>query len=476
MKDFSLTNSDLSPIKISQRTWGFFTFFLLWAGLIIQVPTYMLVVALQEGELNMQCALLSVFFGSLLILVPIVLCSDPGCKYGISYPVFIRSVLGIKGAKISGALRIIIACGWFGIQTWIGSSALFYLFTFFLPALYPYFDELRYLCFLLFLLFNILLVYRGASWIRNTENVCSSLLIVSLCVLLFTFYDRVGLINIFTFSKRFSREFEIADVSIFFSSAVIAAGFWATLSVNMSDFTRYSRSSFSHIAGQVSGVLIFMIGFSFLALVAIDELGLDRSMAANPLYILAHIDSLSLKVLVALFILIATLTTNIAANLVGAANEISNLFPRYFSFKVGVFLVACISTLMMPWHFLSNNSSYLFIWLSGYASLLGPLTGIIIVDYFILKKRKLIVKELFKNQGRYYYWNGYNIRAIAILFSSISINIPGFMVHTGMLSIHSIPLFFFNCYSYAWFTGTILAGVLYFLTSFLNKETFNLRR
>ena len=456
MKDLSLINSDLSPVKESQKNWGFFTFFLLWAGLVIQVPTYMLVVALQEAGLNMQYALLSVLFGSLLILVPIILCSDPGCRYGISYPVFVRSVLGVKGAKISGALRIIIACGWFGIQTWIGSSVLYYLAIFFLPVLSSHSEWVRCSCFFLFLIFNVLLVYRGASWIRNTENICSFLLIISLCFLLFLLCDRIGLMNFLTF-----------DLSVFLSSAVIAAGFWSTLSVNMSDFTRYSRSFLSHIAGQVSGVLVFMIGFSFIALVTIDELGLKQSMAADPLYILGNLDSSPLKVLVGLFIIVATLTTNIAANLVGAANEISNLFPRYFSFKVGVFLVACIGTLMMPWHFLSSNSSYIFVWLSGYASLLGPLTGIIIVDYFILKRRKIVVEDLFKSQGKYYYQSGYNLRAIIALFSGIAINIPGFMVHIKILSPQNIPLLFFNFYSYAWFTGMISASIFYYTISFL---------
>lgn len=471
MRGSSLKNMDLFPINQSQRNWGFFTYFLLWAGLIIQIPTYTLIVALLEMGMSLQFALFSILFGSSLILVPIILCSDPGYRYGISYPVFVRSVLGIKGSKISGYLRIIIACGWFGIQTWIGASVIFYIATFLFPVLLSYSNWLRYACFFSFLFFNSIIVYKGALWIKKTENICSFFLILSLCSLLLLLYNE----DVFHFpisNGIFAKEFKILNLSAFFSSVVIVAGFWSTLSVNMSDFTRYAKSSYSHIAGQISGVILFMIGFSYLSLIALNKFDLDKNLATDPLYILENLETIPLKISVSIFILIATLTTNIAANLVGAANEISNLLPRYISFKRGVILASCLGTFMMPWYFLENNSRYLFVWLSGYASLLGPLTGIILVDYFIIKKKKLIVEELFKNDGEYSYENGYNLRAVFALSISIAINIPGFMVNVGLCNSSYFPSLFLMSYGYAWFTGLLIAAILYYYFCLIDNMRF----
>ena len=188
-------------------------------------------------------------------------------------------------------------------------------------------------------------------------------------------------------------------------------------------------------------------------------------MICDPFFLLENIPSLPLKLLIGALIVFATLTTNIAANLVGATNEISNLFPQYFNFKKGAIMIGCISTIMMPWYFLSSNSNYIFIWLNGYASILGPLIGIIVVDYFLIKRKEIIVEELFNNRGRYFYSNGYNLSAIIILLLVSLINLPGFFYHLGILRADVVPFFLQECYNYAWLVGLILASFLYYIVT-----------
>ncbi|MBI4613842.1 MAG: cytosine permease [Planctomycetes bacterium] len=265
-------------------------------------------------------------------------------------------------------------------------------------------------------------------------------------------------------------------VSFWFFVANLTAmvGFWATLSLNIPDFTRYARSQKDQMLGQIVGLPTTMALYSFIgvavtcaAVVVFPDILVVEDAPWDPVRLIADrfADSKLVTFVAMVAIAIATLTTNIAANVVSPANDFSNLAPNRVSFRTGGLITAVIGVAMMPWKLLATAGAYIFTWLIGYGALLGPIGGIMIADYYVVRRTRLAVEDLYRADGAYAYRGGFNLRALAVLAVAILPNVPGFLVEGGFVAADVVPEFFRYLYKLAWFAGFAIAFVLYLLVA-----------
>ncbi len=483
-----LFNEDLAPIPKARRNWTTYNFAALWISMAHCIPTYMLAGGLIAVGMNWWQALLTIGLGNVIVLMPILLNAHPGTKYGIPFPVFARASFGTTGANLAAVLRAVVACGWFGIQTFIGGEAAKTL----LEALWPSYGHIAEgvtlmglsipsaITFLLFWGLNIFIIYRGMNAVRVFENWAAPLVLVMAAVLLIWAVMKAGGLGpMLEQPSRFSTLGEFWKV--FIPSLTGMIGFWATLSLNIPDFTRYGRGQKEQMLGQTLGLPTTMIAFSAMGVIITSATqailhGVDVGKLWDPLFLLGQltspanaigrdaplIASSGVRTLVALISLfgvgVATLSVNIAANVVSPANDFANLSPRRISFKTGGLITGILGIAMMPWKLLASAESYIFNWLIGYSALLGPIAGIMIADYWILRRRELDVAELYRPNGRY---AGTNWVAVGALALGVLPNLPGFLKSVKVLG--GEPNFFDSLYVYAWFTGFVLAGGAYLI-------------
>jgi len=415
-------------------------------------------------------AVLTVMLGNAVVLVPMMLNAHAGTKYGIPFPVLLRSSFGTLGANIPAMMRALVACGWFGIQTWIGGWGLFQLFLVIgldltgLPRIFPEAIGLEtgpFITFMLFWAINVYFIWRGTESIKMLETYAAPFLILMGLALLGWAYKNAG-----GFGPMLEQGETYPEGSsfstVFFPGLTAMVGFWATLSLNIPDFMRYARSQRDQQIGQAIGLPTTMTLFAFIGVAVTSATIVIYGEAIwDPIELLARFDSPILQLVSGFAICVATLSTNIAANVVGPANDISNLKPSKISFRMGGYITGVVGILMMPWKLIADPQGYIFTWLIGYSALLGPIAGIMIADYYVIRRGKLNLASYFKTDGEYSYKGGFNPVAIAILFLSILPNVPGFFVQIKVLSAESVPGFFQSLYTYAWFVGFLLAFGMY---------------
>ncbi len=449
--DQKLINRDLSPTKISERSWGTYAIAALWIGMSVNIPTYMLASGLIAGGMNWWQALMTIGLGNLIVLIPMVLNAHAGTKYGIPFPVLARASFGTKGSNIPALLRAIVACGWFGIQTWIGGQAINSLIIIILPE-WAVFSWGPGIGFMLFWAMNVYFIVKGIESIKWLESYGAPfLLLVGLGLLTWAYVNAGGFGPILSQPSKFTSTGEFWK--FFIPSLTGMVGFWATLSLNIPDFTRYAKSQKSQMIGQALGLPPAMILFSFIGIAVTSATVIIFGEAIwDPVALLSRFES-SVVVAISLFsLIIATLTTNIAANVVSPANDFANLSPKHINFVKGGLITAVVGIMMMPWKLLSDYSAYIFGWLIGYSSFLGPIAGILICDYFIIRKRKLNAKDLYDPKGDYTYNKGFNLKAVYALVAGVFIALIGLI----------IPEVSF-LYDYAWFVGFAVAFILYWI-------------
>jgi NCS1 family nucleobase:cation symporter-1 len=417
-------------------------------------------------------ALLTIALGNLIVLVPMVLNAHAGTKHGIPFPVLLRSSFGVLGANVPAVMRGLVACGWFGIQTWIGGAAIYSLHAVifgFTPAEVgsgPIFGLTlgQAGCFLLFWVLNMAVIVAGINSIKWLENLAAPFLLVMGLVLLGWAANRAG-----GFGAIFSSDV-VAKVrgttpgdfdfwKVFWPNLTAMVGFWATLSLNIPDFTRYARSQRDQILGQAIGLPTTMILFSFIGVaVTCATVIIFGEAIWDPVALLARFES-PVVVGFSLFALsVATLSTNIAANIVSPANDISNLWPSRISFRTGGLIAGVIGILIMPWKLLTTLGGYIFTWLIGYSALLGSIGGVMIADYYVLRRTELNVGELYRRHGQYCYGNGFNWRGLTAMVLGILPCVPGFLeqaLGTNELGakVFDAPDLLSTLYTYAWFVG-----------------------
>jgi len=447
--DAALYNKDLAPIPPERRTWNTYNYASLWVAMSVCIPTYMLASGLIAGGMSWKQAIGTILLGNLIVLVPMLLNAHAGTKYGIPFPVYVRASFGVRGANVPAILRAIVACGWFGIQSWIGGQAIFSMLLVLWPAAANFAGGIWF-CFFAFWLLNMAVIWRGIDTIKFLEGIGAPFMLgIGLLLLWWITRKAGGLGPVLSSPSKFKTTGEF--VRFFIPSLTGMVGFWATVALNIPDFTRYAKSQRAQMVGQALGLPTAMTVYSFIG-VAVTSASVVLFGAAiwDPVILLTRFQQPVIASIALVALLVATLNTNVAANVVSPSNDFSNLNPRRISFRTGGLMTGVIGILMMPWKLLGDFHSYIFGWLVGYSALLGPIGGIMIADYFIVRKRTLVVENLYRRGGPYEYRRGVNARGMIALVAGIAVALVGLVVP---------PVRWL--YDYAWFVGFFVAGGVY---------------
>src|SRR5216684_3183457 len=414
-----LYNHDLAPVPAERRTWTTYNYSALWVSMSVNILTYMLAASLIQGGMNWKQAVLTVFIGNTIVLAPMLLNSHAGARYGIPFPVFARASFGVLGANIPAILRGLVACGWFGIQSWIGGEAIKTLLGTIWPA-WRCFAHGTPVCFMLFWLINLLVILKGIEYIRFLQGLSAPILLgVGLLLLGWAYFAAVG--------------------------------FWSTVSLNIPDFTRFAKNERGQAVGQAIALPLTMTLYSFIGVaVTSATVVIYGSAIWDPVQLLSRFHSPVAVIISLIAILLATLNVNIGANVVSPANDFSNLWPKKISFKIGGVITCFIGIAMMPWKLLANYDTFVVAWLGGYAAVLGSVAGIMICDYYVVRRRRLLTNDLYLRNGVYEYSGGFNWRAIATLAIASAVALVG-------LVLPSVRFL----YDYSWFVGFVVAFAVY---------------
>jgi nucleobase:cation symporter-1, NCS1 family len=453
-RDPALFNEDLAPVAPAHRTWGVYSYASLWVGMSVCIPTYMLASGLIAGGMNWWQAVGTILLGNLIVLGPMLLNAHAGTKYGIPFPVFVRASFGVRGANLPAVLRALVACGWFGIQTWIGGQAIHSMLKILWPAAASPASSGAWVwvCFFAFWLLNMAVIWRGIETIRFLEGIGAPfMLAVGLLLLWWITRKAGGFGPVLSSPSKFQTTAEF--VRFFIPSLTAMVGFWATVALNIPDFTRYAVSQKAQAVGQALGLPTAMTLYSFIGVaVTSASVVLFGEAVWDPVALIGRFNQPVIAFVALIAILIATLNTNVAANVVSPSNDFSNLNPRLISFRTGGMITGVVGVMMMPWKLLGDYSAYIFGWLVGYSGLLGPIAGVMIADYFLIRKRTLNVDDLYRRGGIYEYRSGVNPRAIFSLLLGIVIALLGLAIP---------PLRWL--YDYAWFVGFAVSALAYLL-------------
>jgi NCS1 family nucleobase:cation symporter-1 len=469
IENSSLYNEDLAPIPAEKRTWGTGNYAALWISMSLCIPTYTMASSMINQGMSWWQAIMTIFIGNAIVLVPMLLNGHAGAKYGIPFPVLARASFGTKGANIPAMLRAVVACGWFGIQTWIGGESLYHLLRAWIPSLaeintsglFP--QPLALACFGAFWLLNMFIVYKGVDSIRKLLVFKAIFLpIAAIALFCWAVMAAKGLGPILQKPSAFTDN--ASFFKFFFPALTAVIGFWATLSLNIPDFTRYAKSQKAQMNGQAIGLPPSMTLFAFVGVIVTSASAILYGKPEwDPVKLASHFESRLVVSFAMLGIIISTLATNIAANIVSPANDFANLSPRRINFRTGGFITGIVGVFIFPWKLVADPTGYIFTWLIGYSGLLGPVGGIMIADYYFIRKQKLQLNELYQHSGRYGYRNGYNQKAMLALLCGILPNIPGFLVTIKVVDVTSVTPWIADLYNYAWFVGFLVSGILYTL-------------
>jgi NCS1 family nucleobase:cation symporter-1 len=459
-----LWNPDLAPTEPSQRTWTTYNIAALWIGMSVVITTYTLASGIMQQGMTWWQAMITILLGNTIVLVPMVLNAHAGTKYGVSFPVLCRASFGVRGANVPALLRAIVACGWFGIQTWIGGLALHAL----AGAAWAGWNTVPgnvWIAFLIFWIVQVAIILRGLEGIKILESWSAPLLLLGgAALLLWAISAGGGLGRVLAESTRLQTA-QTPFWTLFPAALTANVGYWATLSLNIPDFTRYARNQRSQVLGQLLGLPTTMTAFAFIGVAVTSATIVVFGEAVwDPVELIGRIGSPAAIIVGALIVLAAQLTTNMAANVVSPANDFSSLAPRRISYVTGGLITALIGILMMPWKLYADAAAYIFTWLIGYSSLMGAIGGVLIADYWVLRNRQLSVPDLFALDGRYGYEGGVNRNAMIALAAAIAPVVPGFVrAATTPGGQVAAPGLFDHLYTYAWFVTFGLSFAIYLL-------------
>ncbi|RTL58795.1 MAG: nitrate reductase [Sphingobacteriales bacterium] len=468
LQSSNLYSEDLAPVPKNKRKWGTWNYAALWISMSLCIPTYMLASSLIGGGMNWWQAILTIFLGNTIVLIPMILNGHAGARYGIPFPVFARASFGTMGANIPAILRAIVACGWFGIQTWIGAASIYNIVRAWNPSL-PEIDNhslfpqaIPMICFLLFWLLNMFVVYLGVESIRKLLVFKAFFLPAAALALLFWAISAAnGLGPILDQPTKLTGA---SFWNYFFPALTGMVGFWATLSLNIPDFTRYAKSQQAQIRGQAVGLPPSMTLFAFIGVVVTSATAIVYGTTIwDPVALAGKFENKLIVTFAMIAVAISTLATNIAANIVSPANDFAHLAPKKISFRIGGYITGIIGVLIFPWKLIADPNGYIFTWLIAYSSLLGPVGGIMIADYYFIRKQTLLLNDLYSKHGNYSFSNGINNRAIIALLCGILPNVPGFLVTVKLIEADTVPEWISHLYNYAWFVGFFVSGTVYWL-------------
>jgi nucleobase:cation symporter-1, NCS1 family len=477
--DPEFTSADMAPVPLEQRRWRARDLAVLWISMSACVPTYMLASSLIDRGMNWWQAVLTIFLGNCVVLAPMALNAHAGTQYGIPFPVYCRAAFGLRGANVPALMRAFVACGWFGIQTWIGGMALHTLFAVWIPSWHdaprvPALDITlpQLTCFFVFWFLNMVVVWRGIDTIRVLLNIKAPLLIALGLALLAWAYDQAG-----GFGPMLSRpsEFGVGQPqegrfwTFFFPALTANVSFWATLALNIPDFSRYCRSQRDQLVGQALGLPPTMALYSFIGVaVTSATVVIYGAPIWDPVQLLTRFENPAVLVVAMLSLCLATMATNIAANVVSPANDFAHLKPRWISFRIGGLITGIIGLLIQPWRLVANAGVYIDTWLIGYSLLLGACGGVLIADYWALRRSRLDLAGLYQRHGPYWYVAGFNPIALIALAAGMAPCLPGFAAAALDWEVDD---FWTHVYAYAWFVSFGVSFVSYWGLMLLFKRS-----
>ena len=463
-----LYSEDLAPVPVAKRNWTTYNYAALWISMAHCIPTYMLSSGLIGAGMNWWQALITILLGNTIVLIPILLNSHPGTKYGIPFPVFARASYGTFGSNLPAIMRALVACGWFGIQTWIGGQALHT----FLTSIFAKWPTLlgsiggyattEWLSFFAFWGLNIYIIYRGMDLLRMVENWAAPFVLVMTALLVGWAVTRAhGLGYLLTQTGKYHTWSEFRPV--FIPSLTAMIGFWATLSLNMPDFTRFGRSQKEQALGQTIALPTTMTMFAAMGVIITSAAAIiypksPMSDLWDPVKLVGHFTQPVVIAISMFTVVVATLSVNIAANVVSPANDFANALPKYISFRTGGLITGIIGIFMMPWRLLSDPNLYIFTWLVAYSGGLGSIAGVLIADYWLIRDKSLNLGDLYREHGEYSYNGGWNWRAVVATVAGCFFAWIGIFVK----SLH--PL-----YDYAWFVGFGVAFAVHYVLMKVSK-------
>ncbi|HXP79728.1 MAG TPA: NCS1 family nucleobase:cation symporter-1 [Verrucomicrobiae bacterium] len=450
IRSSSLYNEDLAPIPASRRSWGTYNYAALWIAMSVNIPTYLLASGMIAGGMDWKQAIFTVFLGNVLVLAPMLLNAHAGAKYGIPFPVFARASFGVLGANVPAVLRALVACGWFGINAWIGGGAINVMVAVLFPSWRTYSPGV-WICFGGFWLLHVIVIMRGIRTLKFFQGVTAPfLLVIGVALLAWAVVKAGGFGTMLAAPSKFQTFGEF--FRFFIPSLTSVVGFWATVALNIPDFTRYARSQRAQVVGQVLGLPTTMTLYSFIGVAVTSATAIIFGQTIwDPVQVLARLGNPFAVVIAMAALLLATLNVNVAANLVSPSNDFSNLSPRLISFRTGG-LITCVvgGVVFQPWKLLANYSNYIFGWLLGYSGFLGPIAGVMICDYFVVRKKIILVEDLYQRRGFYEFSNGINWRAMAALAAGAGVAFVGLIVPALRV-----------LYDYAWFVGFAASFIVY---------------
>ena len=546
----SLYSEDLAPVPKNKRTWTKWSLAALWVGMAVCIPTYLLASYMMKDGMGWLESLIIIGVANLIITIPMVLNGHAGVKYGVPFPVIGRSSFGTKGVHLASVTRGIVACGWFGIQTWIGGMAIYEIIYAFSDGSTPTnLNWLMFVCFGLFWLMNMIFIWKGTDSIKWLEEYSAPILILmgitligwgayntggfstvleqstqlqqktlevndsgdSYSIHINAITDKDGIVKATHYAiqsvnedgDKSHSEFNLpknGNFSIAKSQALEGAisvqllnnsgkvqqtsswttidfnaepvlqenilwqyikwltvmlGFWATMSLSISDITRYSSTQKAQMQGQFIGLPGTMMLYSFVAIfvtcasvLIFNDVLIASDAPWDPTALLGKFENPWVVIIAQVFMIIATLSTNIAANVIAPSNAFSNLFPKKISFKMGGTITGILGVLICPWWLMSGIAGILII-VSGF---LGPVLGIMLCDYFLIRRKHIKLAELYKQEGEYQYSNGFNMNAMISLLIGIGTALIWYLV-PGLAFLSDL----------AWFTGFFFSFLVYYI-------------
>lgn len=467
----AIWNADLAPVPAEKRNWNWIHYASLWIGMVMCIPSYLLASGLIQQGMSAGQAVGTVLAGNLIVLLPMVLIGHSGAKYGLPFAVIVRSSFGTRGNKLPAALRALIACGWFGIQCWVGGSAIYAIANIMTAGALAG-DKIGWLgidpgqlaCFLAFWALHLYFIQRGPDSIRWIETITAPLKIVIMLALLWWAWDKAdGFGHMLSAPSQFvagaAKEGQFWQV--FWPGLTAMVGFWSTLAINIPDFTRFAASQKHQMVGQAVGLPLPMALLAFVSVAVTSATIIIYGEAVwDPVDLAGRLEGIAVAIGL-IIITIDTLCVNLAANTVGPAYDFSAIFPKKVSFTTGGYITAAIGIAIMPWKLIETTDGYIFTWLIGYGALLGPLLGIMLADYWLIRKQVLNVPALFDLDGEYSFKGGWNPAALIAFVVAVLPNLPGFLHAAFPGTFGGVPAFFVQLYHYAWFVGLGLSALIY---------------
>jgi NCS1 family nucleobase:cation symporter-1 len=481
-----LHNEDLAPVPIAKRNWTTYNYVALWIGMAHNIPTWGLAAGLVLLGMAWYQAIFTIMVANIIVLLPMLLNSHAGTKYGIPYPVFARASFGVFGANLPALMRAGVACGWFGIQTWIGGTAIFTVmgaifgadswWTTATPIAIGFGGAQPWTVWLSFAVFwalNIFIIWRGMDAVRRFENWAAPfVLIVAVVLLIGMTFKAGGLGPLLEDHGTVGWSLDKFWFGLFPPALMGMIAFWSTLSLNMPDFTRFGKSQRTQAIGQALGLPTTMTVFPLIAVLVTSAAlvvfpGEDPANLFNPVYLVGLMnDGSALGLIVVLLSLVtlgvATLSVNVAANIVSPSYDFSNAWPKRISFRTGGIITGVVGILIQPWMLYSNPDTYIFTWLGTYGGATGAIAGVLIADYWYLRKTKLNLADLYRTNGEYRYSRGWNWYAVIALVVGIVLAIGGSYSAGGQpFPADGIIPFLKPLADYSWVVGLIVSFLAY---------------